>query len=181
MKSERNGRPPLVLREPPATAGKQDEREGVRARCRRELARFPRPGSCGRWLVPRTEGGGPQDDSRGNDGRAWALRGDAGMTATGGNDARECSEPLLPSCKMDRSNIMTFTRITADPARMSGVPCIRDLRIPVATVVGMVADGMTEPEILEAYPDLEAADIREALHYAAEAVTERVLPLAVNG
>jgi len=72
---------------------------------------------------------------------------------------------------------MTFTRITVDPKQMGGVPCIRGLRIPVATVVGMVADGMTEAEILEAFPDLDAADIREALHYAAEAVRERELPL----
>ncbi len=72
---------------------------------------------------------------------------------------------------------MKFTRITVDPRQMDGVPCIRGLRIPAATVVSMVADGMTEAEILEAYPDLEAADIHEALHYAAEAVRERELPL----
>src|ERR1041385_1242534 len=67
---------------------------------------------------------------------------------------------------------MRFERITVDPKRMDGVPCIRGLRIPVATVVGMIADGMSEKEILDAYPDLEAADIREALHFAAEAVRE---------
>ena len=72
---------------------------------------------------------------------------------------------------------MEFARITTDPLRMGGVPCIRNLRIPVATVVEMVADGMTPAEILKAYPDLEAADIREALRYAAEAVRERELPL----
>lgn len=72
---------------------------------------------------------------------------------------------------------MEFSRITIDPERTSGVPCIRGLRIPVATVIDMVADGMTEPEILQAYPDLESADIREALHFAAEAVRERELPL----
>jgi len=60
---------------------------------------------------------------------------------------------------------------------MDGMPCIRGLRIPVATVVGMISDGMTENEILEAYPDLELEDIREALRYAAEAVRERELPL----
>jgi uncharacterized protein (DUF433 family) len=72
---------------------------------------------------------------------------------------------------------MDFTRITTDPARMGGVPCIRNLRIPVATVVEMVADGMTPAEILKSYPDLEAADVREALRFAAEAVRERELPL----
>ena len=72
---------------------------------------------------------------------------------------------------------MRFNRITANPSQMNGVPCIRGLRIPVATIVGMVAEGMKEAEILKSYPDLEAADIREALQYAAEAVRERELPL----
>jgi uncharacterized protein (DUF433 family) len=58
---------------------------------------------------------------------------------------------------------MTFERITVDPAQMGGVPCIRGMRIPVATVVGMVADGMSTPEILAACPDLEAEDVQEAL------------------
>ena len=72
---------------------------------------------------------------------------------------------------------MDFTRITVDSRQMGGVPCIRRLRIPVATVVGMVADRMTREEILQAYPDLQAEDIDEALRYAAEAVRERQLPL----
>jgi uncharacterized protein (DUF433 family) len=72
---------------------------------------------------------------------------------------------------------MEFTRITVSPAQMGSVPCIRGLRIPVATVVAMMADRMTEAEILGAYPDLEADDIREALLFAAEAVRERELPL----
>jgi len=71
---------------------------------------------------------------------------------------------------------MKFTRITLRQDQMGGVPCIRGLRIPVATVVGMVANRMTESEILSAYPDLESDDIREALHYAALAVRERQLP-----
>ncbi len=61
-----------------------------------------------------------------------------------------------------------------------GVPCIRGLRIPVATVVGMIADGMAEREILQAYPDLESEDLRESLRYAAEAVRERELPLTAG-
>ncbi len=73
---------------------------------------------------------------------------------------------------------MPYTRITADPDRMGGVPCIRDTRIPVATVVGMVADGMTDAEILDAYPDLTSEDVREALRFAAEAVSEREIPLS---
>jgi len=74
---------------------------------------------------------------------------------------------------------MKFTRITVDPKQMGGMPCVRGLRIPVATVVGMVADRMSEAEILTAYPDLTPADIDEAVRYAAEAVRERELPLAM--
>lgn len=72
---------------------------------------------------------------------------------------------------------MKFTRITVEPDKMGGVPCIRGLRIPVATVVGMIADRMSEEEVLTAYPDLESEDIHQALYYAAEAVRERELPL----
>ena len=72
---------------------------------------------------------------------------------------------------------MPFERITVNTAQMGGVPCIRGVRIPVATVVGLVAQGMTDGQILEEYPDLEAEDIREALRYAAAAVDERQLPL----
>lgn len=72
---------------------------------------------------------------------------------------------------------MQFPRITVEPNQMGGVPCIRGLRIPVASVVGMVADGMADEEILRAFPDLEREDVREALRYAAEAVRERELPL----
>ena len=75
---------------------------------------------------------------------------------------------------------MKFTRITTKLNQMAGVPCIRSLRIPVATVVGMVADGMTNRQILDAYPDLEEGDIREALAFAAEAVRERELPLVTS-
>lgn len=75
---------------------------------------------------------------------------------------------------------MKFTRITVETDKMGGMPCIRGLRIPVATVVSMVADGMAEAEILAAFPDLEPEDIREALRYAAEAVRERTLPLTTR-
>ena len=66
-----------------------------------------------------------------------------------------------------------FPRITVDHEQMGDVPCIRGLRIPVATVVGMVADGMDESEILEAYPDLKREDIEEALRYTSAGVVER--------
>jgi uncharacterized protein (DUF433 family) len=72
---------------------------------------------------------------------------------------------------------MKFTRITVNPQQMGGVPCIRGLRIPVSTVVEMIADSMTPEEILDAFPDLEAGDIDEALRFAADAVRERQLPL----
>jgi uncharacterized protein (DUF433 family) len=75
---------------------------------------------------------------------------------------------------------MKFERITVNPGQMGGVPCIRGMRIPVATVVGMLAAGMSSAEILDAYPDLEPQDISEALRYAAEAVRERELPLALS-
>ena len=75
---------------------------------------------------------------------------------------------------------MEFKRVTVNPHQMGGVPCLRGVRIPVATIVGLVAEGQTTPEILALYPDLEAEDIREALLFAAEAVRERALPLATG-
>ena len=75
---------------------------------------------------------------------------------------------------------MRFTRITVDPRQMGGTASVRMLRIPVATLVKMVAQGMTDREILEAFPDLQPEDIREALLFAAEAVRERTLPLATG-
>jgi uncharacterized protein (DUF433 family) len=60
---------------------------------------------------------------------------------------------------------------------MGGVPCIRSLRIPVSTIVGMIAEGTSETEIMDIYPDLKVDDIREALRYAAEAVRERAIPM----
>jgi uncharacterized protein (DUF433 family) len=72
---------------------------------------------------------------------------------------------------------VAFERITTDPEVMGGLPCIRGMRMPVATVVGLIANGQSIPEILDDFPDLEAEDIAEALRYAAEAVRERELPL----
>ena len=75
---------------------------------------------------------------------------------------------------------MPFPRITIRGDQMGGVPCIRGLRIPVSVVLDMVADGMTSDEILGLYPDLQVEDIPEALRFAAEAVRERELPLALS-
>jgi len=74
---------------------------------------------------------------------------------------------------------MRFQRITIDKSQMDGVPCIRGLRIPVATIVDMIADGMSVEEIIEAYPDIEPDDIRESLYFAANAVKERQIPLSI--
>jgi uncharacterized protein (DUF433 family) len=70
-----------------------------------------------------------------------------------------------------------FDRITVDAKQMGGVPCIRGLRIPVATVVGLLAQRKTEAQILSDYPDLTPEDIIQALEYAASALRERQLPL----
>jgi uncharacterized protein (DUF433 family) len=75
--------------------------------------------------------------------------------------------------------VVEFSRITVDHRQMGGVPCIRRLRIPVATVVGMFADGMPPDEILAELPDLEPADIQQALRYAAEVLREREHPLII--
>ncbi len=72
---------------------------------------------------------------------------------------------------------MRFERITVEPEKMDGVPCIRGLRIPVATVVGLLAEGASEEEILADYPDLEREDLREALRFAAETLRERQIPI----
>lgn len=72
---------------------------------------------------------------------------------------------------------VTFERITIEPGKMDGQPCIRGLRFPVVTVLRMVAGGMTIDEILDEHPDLEAEDIPAALNYAAEALAEHYYPL----
>lgn len=72
---------------------------------------------------------------------------------------------------------VAFERISIDPKVMAGVPCIRGTRIPVATVVGMVAEGMPVEEILTEYPQLAEDDIREALRYASARVDEREVEL----
>ena len=72
---------------------------------------------------------------------------------------------------------MTYERITVDPDVMGGAATIRGLRIAVATVVSMLADGMTVAEVCADLPDLTPEDVAEALRYAAETVRERQQPL----
>jgi len=66
-----------------------------------------------------------------------------------------------------------MNRITLDPAVMGGKPCIRGLRVTVGTIIGLLATGQSRQEILNAYPYLEAEDVRQALVYAAWRVEER--------
>lgn len=70
-----------------------------------------------------------------------------------------------------------LTRITFDTNVMGGKPCIRGMRVTVGTIVGLVASGYSNEDILKAYPYLEAEDIREALAYAAWRSEEVELPL----
>ncbi len=70
-----------------------------------------------------------------------------------------------------------FDRIAVDHRIMGGVPCIAGTRIPVATVVSMVAEGMTVDRIVGDFPQVDAEGVRQALLFAAEAVRERELPL----
>ena len=74
--------------------------------------------------------------------------------------------------------VTNFERITVNPNQMGGVPCIRGMRIPVATVLRMLAGGMTEGEIIGDYPDLQTDDIRECLRFAAVSAMERELPVS---
>lgn len=68
-------------------------------------------------------------------------------------------------------------KITVNPKQMGGVPCIRGLRIPVATVVGMIADGMTPDDVVRELPPLDLDDVAAALRFAADAVADREIPL----
>ena len=70
-----------------------------------------------------------------------------------------------------------FDRISVDHRIMGGAPCIAGTRIPVATVVSMVAEGMTVERIVGDFPQLDAEAVRQALVFAADAVRERELPL----
>lgn len=70
-----------------------------------------------------------------------------------------------------------FDRITIDPGRCFGKPCIRHLRMPVHSILGYLAGGMTEADVLKEWPELEPEDLRQALGYAAWVTAERVLAL----
>lgn len=76
---------------------------------------------------------------------------------------------------------MSLNRITINAEQMGGVPCIRGLRIPVATVIEMLAEGMAPDEIMQAYPDLEREDISAALHFAADTLRKQGPTLFTSG
>jgi uncharacterized protein (DUF433 family) len=76
---------------------------------------------------------------------------------------------------------MAFERITVDPARMRGLPCIRDTRVTVSAVLGQLAAGRSVDQVLEDYPYLEREDVLAALEYAAAAAQEREPPLIPSG
>jgi uncharacterized protein (DUF433 family) len=73
---------------------------------------------------------------------------------------------------------VAYERISIDPNRMNGLPCIRDTRVTVSAVLGRLAAGLTIPELLVDFPYLDRADVLAALEFAAAAVQERELPLA---
>ncbi|WP_420617862.1 DUF433 domain-containing protein [Candidatus Poriferisocius sp.] len=70
-----------------------------------------------------------------------------------------------------------MTRITVNPNQMGGVPCIRGMRIPVATVVNMIANGMTPDEVVAELPSLQIEDVAAALRFAADALSDREILL----
>ena len=75
------------------------------------------------------------------------------------------------------ARLQRFHRITVDPKKCFGKPCIRNLRMPVHSLLSYLAGGMTQEQVLKEWPELEAEDIREALAYAAWATAERVLEI----
>ena len=110
-------------------------------------------------------------------------------TVRDGDVGEEASQPVAPCVAGSPEEIaratatmsgMDFHRVTVNSHQMGGVQCLRGLRIPVATIVALVAEGQAPNDILALYPDLEAEDIREALLFAADAVRERALPLAAG-
>jgi uncharacterized protein (DUF433 family) len=75
--------------------------------------------------------------------------------------------------------MVKLDRITFDPNVMGGRACIRGMRVTAGMVVGLVAEGHTTREILEAYPYLEEDDVRQALAYSAWRAAEIDIPLAI--
>src|SRR5712691_1282432 len=106
--------------------------------------------------------------------RSLARSGARSHEAAGRDVARGAK--ITPCGGPDREQTMRFDRITFDPKIMGGRACIRGMRIPVSVIVGQIAHGASTDEVLDDYPDLEAADIRQALEYAAWLTQEQVIP-----
>ncbi len=73
-----------------------------------------------------------------------------------------------------------YARITMDPEKCLGKPCIRGLRIPVASVIRYLSSGMSSADVLNEWPELESEDIHEALAFAASTLDDRFFPLEPN-
>ncbi len=84
---------------------------------------------------------------------------------------------LSPNYASTLKTMSGFDRITFNPNLMGGRACIRGMRITVSLVVNLVANGMSRAEIIQAYPDLEPADVEQALQYVAWLAEEQVQPL----
>ncbi|GIK60051.1 MAG: DUF433 domain-containing protein [Ignavibacteriota bacterium] len=65
-----------------------------------------------------------------------------------------------------------YPRITVNPQKMGGEPCVRELRMPVATILAMMAEGRNADDILKEHPELEREDINEVLSFASELITD---------
>lgn len=87
---------------------------------------------------------------------------------------------FAPENVMHDHGRMDQQRISVDHRTMGGVPCVTGTRIPVATVVGLVANGLIAVEIVAEYPQLTTADVQACLGYAARAVDERELPVRLS-
>lgn len=74
---------------------------------------------------------------------------------------------------------MPFDRITVDPARMNGQPCVRGMRLTVKRVLALLALYPDRAELKREYPELEDADIRQVLEFAAASIADETLPLSV--
>jgi uncharacterized protein (DUF433 family) len=76
---------------------------------------------------------------------------------------------------------MSFERISSDPDRMQGLPCIRGTRVTVSAVLGQLAAGRSIDDVIEDHPQLERADVLGAIEYAAAATRDREIPLTAAG
>jgi uncharacterized protein (DUF433 family) len=99
----------------------------------------------------------------------------------GAGPLREAAARLLCVIAQGYGVVMRCARITTDPDRMRGLPCIRDTRVTISAVLGQLAAGQSVDQILEDYPYLEREDILAALEYAAAATQEREIPLTAAG